>query len=660
MKLRSARIRNFRCIREAEINFEDITNFIGGNGSGKSTVLRAIDTFYAGAPKLVRQDFFDRDMSVPIEIDLTFHSLTPAELEMFGGRVNNDELSVVRVFDGEEARTGRYFGTSLQCPDFRLIRAKSGLDKRRAYSELRTQRPEYGLSAVTQVAQVDAELIQWERNHPERCVRERDDGQFFGFTNNANGKLQRATSFVFVPAVRDAAADATDAGRAPIARLMELVVRSAIERRAEVRAFRERISEQYRQLMDPANLPELGTLAGELSGTLKDFYENATVNLRWQEIGNIDAPPPNAEVELEEDSFRSPVDRTGHGLQRAFVLSLLQHLALASSRTAENEDTDGGEAAESPTTTPLLPGLILAIEEPELYQHPTKQRHFANVLSRLANGELPGVARQMQIAIATHSPLFVRLDSFQSVRLARRVVREEGKPREAIIREPTALRVCTALEEIHGVQAGTFTPAGLLPRLHIMNSEVCEGFFANVAVLVEGVSDRAAILATARAEGLDFEAEGIAVIACGAANNIDRPAMIFRELGIPTYIVWDADKGAKPEQVKRNRSLQRLIGIAESDVVDVPVLVGTWGTAFHADLETTIAEEIGSTMLLQLRSEQIELLELEDSRRALKVPACMEGVIRAANAAGVRSTTLVGVVRAIASLRQTSILPLSA
>ncbi len=57
-----------------------------------------------------------------------------------------------------------------------------------------------------------------------------------------------------------------------------------------------------------------------------------------------------------------------------------------------------------------LPNLVLAIEEPELYQHPSRQRHLASVLLNLAEGALPGVAKNTQVIYTTHSPLFVGLD----------------------------------------------------------------------------------------------------------------------------------------------------------------------------------------------------------------------------------------------------------
>src|SRR3546814_19181613 len=62
-----------------------------------------------------------------------------------------------------------------------------------------------------------------------------DDGQFFGFQNNSRGKLQRHTSFVFVPAVREASADAADGKASVIGKLLELLVRSQKIGRASCR-----------------------------------------------------------------------------------------------------------------------------------------------------------------------------------------------------------------------------------------------------------------------------------------------------------------------------------------------------------------------------------------------------------------------------------------
>lgn len=658
MRLKSARIKNFRCVRDAAISFDRMTVLVGGNGSGKSTILRAIDLFYAGSPGVTLHDFYNRDASNPIEIDLTFFDFTEDERAMFASKIDNNEMSVARVFELEEGRTtGRYYGTSLQNPEFAAIRAAAGVEKRNLYNRVRNDNPHYELPAVTRIDQVEPALSGWEGRHPERSVRARDDGQFFGFKNIANGKLQKATSFVFIPAVRDAALDAADSRGAATARLMELVVRSAIERRVEVQQFRTRISEEYRNLMNPANLPELGNLATALSTTLRRFYSDAAVDLQWQAMEDIDAPPPNAQVSLEEDDFRVPVERTGHGLQRAFILSLLQHLALALSFEEEavdqndNAGIDVGDADERQHVAPagprLLPGLILAIEEPELYQHPTKQRHFARVLSHLAAGALPGVARQMQVVFATHSPLFVRMEEFRSIRLAKRIVGVAEQPKETVVCGSTIASVCEELAVAYAAARGDFTEASLLARLHIMNPEICEGFFANATVLVEGPSDKAALIAAAVIEGTDLEASGVAVVPCGNVNNLDRPALIFRQLGIPIYVVWDGDRGTKAGQVTRNRALQRLMKIPENGIADSPEFVGVDCACFKDELETTMSEEIGKDLFDRILTEQKIRFGLEDRDEALKVPACVTAVLTAAAEQGRTSATLRSIIQAV-------------
>ncbi|MDC7715593.1 AAA family ATPase [Vogesella sp. LYT5W] len=50
MKIQSARIKNFRTLKDMTIPFDSVTTFIGPNGAGKSTVLRALDWFFNGKP----------------------------------------------------------------------------------------------------------------------------------------------------------------------------------------------------------------------------------------------------------------------------------------------------------------------------------------------------------------------------------------------------------------------------------------------------------------------------------------------------------------------------------------------------------------------------------------------------------------------------------
>jgi hypothetical protein len=144
---------------------------------------------------------------------------------------------------------------------------------------------------------------------------------------------------------------------------------------------------------------------------------------------------------------------------------------------------------------PQLPGLVLAIEEPELYQHPSRQRHMASVLLQLAQGSIPGVDKRTQVIYSTHAPLFVGLDRFEQIRLLRKENADPGKPKVTRVAKAELGCVAEEIWKACGQQGEKHTADTLRPRLQaVMTPWINVGFFADVAVLVEGEDDRAAIL----------------------------------------------------------------------------------------------------------------------------------------------------------------------
>ena len=666
MQLKTVSIKNFRSIRDVSIRVGNQMGIVGGNGAGKSSVLRAIDRFFSSSANVELDDFFGRQVNEPIEIGLTFVNFNGSEREMFASRIHNDEMTVVRVFEAAASKTnGRYFGATMQHSGFGSIRSADGANpKRAAYNTVRQSDEAYSdLPVVSRADQVEEALQRWEADHAAQCELARDDGQFFGFTNVARGALQKATSFVFIPAVRDASADALDARGAVIARLLELVVRNAIQQRSDIQSFQSRISREYRELTDPERLQELAGLSGDLTETLKQFYKEAAVALRWKPTEDFAIPLPAADVTLDDDGFVGPVDRKGHGLQRAFILTLLQHLAKATSANNAREaatpsiapapSEEGGSQPQEPASAYTIPGLILAIEEPELYQHPTKQRHFAKVLSQLSVGELPGVARNTQVLFATHSSLFVSMDRFDEVRLARRHKPPDAEHNECRVTYSTLSKVARTLEKAYGKAEGTFSAEGLKARLHIINSEIAEGLFADAVVLVEGVSDRAAVLAAAALAGLDLEALGIAVLPVDGKTKMDRSAAIFTGLEIPTFLVWDCDKkeDGAIEGLEQNRALQALMGVASDEIVDASTTISKNYASFEDTLEVLIKTEIGAELYMrQLNAVKVKY-SIDRNDDAEKAPFAMRELLAGAAAEGKRSRTLSAIVEAIRTLR---------
>jgi hypothetical protein len=615
-------------------------------------------------------DFFNKDLSNPIKIHLTFHSFSDEEKALFLSRIHSDEMTVVRIFDSPSGRgSGRYHGSTKQHAGFAEIRSSGGATaKRDAYNSLRTQDERYAsLRPVRQADEIDENLTQWEVDHPTECELRLDDGQFFGFTNVANGSLQKHTSFVFVPAVRDASADVTDARGAAVSQLMELIVRSAVLQRNDIKALQDRVRLELKTITSPENMPEIGKLSTDLSATLKQYYEDAGVELRWKDTQDFTIPLPAADVILDHDGFPGPVDRQGHGLQRAFILSLLQHLARAvssSNSAATSDPTDGhvdGHAATPAKSVSTLPGLILAIEEPELYQHPTKQRHFARVLSQLSDGILPGVAVSTQVIFASHSPLFVSMERFDEVRIARRKIGSTETGKECCVVGARLDAVVSRLEAMFSNKPGTYTADTLRPRLHIINTEIAEGLFADTVVLVEGPSDKAAIIATCALLHLNLEAMGIAILAAGCKNNLDRPAVIFRELGIETYVIWDCDLNLsdnisnKERKIEMQRALLKMCDQEIDGDISLQTIVGRRFACFEQRLEKTLAEEIGDeiyTYELQKLAEQYNLAH-DDIQKS---PQIMHQFLRATAQHGVASATLQSIVEKIVQLKRGAVI----
>jgi hypothetical protein len=257
------------------------------------------------------------------------------------------------------------------------------------------------------------------------------------------------------------------------------------------------------------------------------------------------------------------------------LVALLQ--ALAEARAT----TDG--AADRPL-------LILALEEPELYQHPLRARYLAGVLQQLTQ-DAGGPATQ--VLYATHSPYFISVDAVESLRLLRVAAGPQGLP-ETSISSVDLTAAATELWAAYGGTGGCWTATSLRPRLRPMvETPVSEGFFAHAAVLLEGDEDRAVLAAAAAERDLDLAQRGIALLAVGGKGNLDRAIVLFRQLGIPTYALFDVDQRRGGDgNARSNRALLRLLGRPPEDFPDTQVHASF--ACFEETLLGTVRGELGA------------------------------------------------------------------
>jgi putative ATP-dependent endonuclease of OLD family len=658
MIIKNVRIRNFRCIRDEALECESLTVLVGPNGSGKSSFLRAIDLFYTLAAKISEEDFYARNTSQPIIITVTFIDLTDEEKSFYMHYLENDSLTVEKEirFPGGRGNE-KYFGSRMRNPDFQGIRsAGSASGKRDAYSELR-QREQYSeLSTVSRAEDIGPILEEWERDHPDQCRRMRDEGQFFGFREVGSARLERFTSFIPVPAVKDASEDATEGRGSPITQLVDRVVRQVLEQKPDLQQFRSNATEEYKNLMDEKNLPELPQLADDLTKSLQVYVADAQVNLHWQ-VSDFNIPNPIASTMLVEDGFEGDVSRKGHGLQRAFILTLLQYLAVIKG-TKEIETQEGATGLTESNVkeksgsgaTPSTPNLVIAIEEPELYQHPNRQRHLAKVFLQLSQAGLGSrEGGRIQMIYSTHSPIFVGIERIDQVRLLRKEGCEDNLPKKTRVKFTTMAYIARKLEEATGKPT---TAASIQSRLvNVMSPWVNEGFFADIAVLVEGESDRAAIVEVAKQTAVDFEKTGISVIPVMGKTKLDRPHLIFTELGISTYIVFDSDKSkGKDGKPDTNKLLLKLCGHPEEEFPKTSVRENM--ACFEENLPATLREEIGDQLYKQLLNQYSSELGYSPPKEGEKNPLVISNIVEEAYKRGINTKTLEDIVKKIVALKR--------
>ena len=341
------------------------------------------------------------------------------------------------------------------------------------------------------------------------------------------------------------------------------------------------MQQQYQALLD-GNQHVLDDVSSALQTRLSEWaHPDARLRLQWKQDPDksVRVDEPWAHILAGEGDFEGELARFGHGLQRSYLLALLQELA-------------GTDAAGGPT-------LILACEEPELYQHPPQARHLAAVLNKLSRGNA-------QVIVSTHAPLFVSGEGFEDVRMVRK---DAGSPCSLVSH-------MSFYEIAKSVQAATgehpVKPEGALAKIHqALQPALNEMFFARRLVLVEGLEDVAYVLAYLNLleKSEEYHRMGCHIVAANGKSELLQPLVIAKHMKIPTYLVFDADadkrdcNGSKAKHARDNKALLTLVGQPNEDSMPTQTIWGDGFTLWHADIGAAVEAEIGKEDWGRFRAE---------------------------------------------------------
>jgi len=661
MIIKSVEVKNFRSIHEARLDCDNLTAIVGRNGAGKSSFLYAIDAFYDTAAQITKEDFFNRDMGSTIEIRITYSGLSDDEKEEFQPYIKDDRLIVTKRISSENDRIiQRYFAAALQIAQFAEIRAKSSkTDRRNAWKELVDSGDLVDLGGTPKSAdEVEQLMTKYEANHPGLMEPVQREEQFFGPRNIGGGKLDKFTKYVLVPAVREAS-DEASGKKGAIYQILDMIVLRRINAREDVKNFKSEFEERVKELYSSENLTELSELGNSISQTLKKFAPGSQLNLRWGEIKPPEIPLPPARATLVEDRFDGEITRKGHGLQRALIVTLLQHLAITVPVKPPDRDLDGEETGipkpEGTETSPS-PDLILAIEEPELYLHPSRCHYLSNLLLQLAESPGAGLGVSNQIIYTSHSPYFVDLHRFDQVRLVRKMPSPDSLAPQSVVTHYSLSQAAKELANICAADPANFTRDSF--RAHampVMNAIVGEGFFADVVVVVEGLSEVGTLWKLQELMKKNWLELGIVVVPAGGKNNIDRPTVIFRGLSIPTYFIFDADshltgEGAKEKEARtRNHRYLSLAGASIEHFPETQVHE-TWAV-FKDNLEEILKDTLDNETFKAIQEKVASELGYDDLARVSKNIEGAAGLIKLIYEKNYKIPVLENIIEKVTQLR---------
>jgi predicted ATP-dependent endonuclease of OLD family len=592
MKLTEVRIQNFRSCKDVTVPFTPYTCLVGANGAGKSTILYALNVFFREAQpggldftKLTVEDFHQKNTAEPIRITLTFEDLSPEAQQDFADYYRGGRLVVTMeaTYDPATTRVAtKQHGERIVMQAFAQYFQKNSAganvtELRSLYAELREQFPEVP-AASTKAAMKEA-LENYERQHPEQCSLLQSEDEFYGFSRGAN-RLSKHIQWVYVPAVKDASSEQEESRNTALGQLLARTVRAKTNFDQQVDQIRQRTVNEYQALL-AENQAALRELSGTLQRRLTDWaHPDATIRLEWgSDEKSVDIKEPAAKIIAGEDSFEGSIARLGHGLQRSYLLALLQELA-------------GTDAPSGPT-------LLLGCEEPELYQHPPQARHLFQVFQSLAEADA-------QVIVTTHSPYFVSGQMFEHVRR----VEKDGATKSSVVTYATFDQISELVAKATGERP--VKPRGVEAKLHqALRAQLNEMFFARKLVIVEGLEDVAYITAHLQLSGAwdEFRRLGFHIIPADGKDKIIQPLAIANALGIQTFVVCDSDALTyaenpsekpdprvarnRPAHIRDNTAIQRLCGIEDPVPLPGAPVVTDRLVMWHSDITSVVKEDIG-------------------------------------------------------------------
>lgn len=512
MKIEKIIIKNWRSLRDQEIEAQDLMVIIGQNNHGKSNLLSSL-LFFFGEIKHQDLDFYRG--STELYVELQFRDLDDADKRTFKKYLTSEEKILVR-------KTA-FLGGSFEYRGYIENPSEEWLQE--ANANAYTNRvvasglpfypflPEAGRITKQHITEAQINYINQNRNNINFSF-ELETTSFLGLKSVAAGIFGEV---YFIPAVKEASDDFTSKDSSIFGKMYADVVTLMSEHNDDWRRTKDNLSELFSTLnrknldgVDNENRPQ----------QLSDFEEELALELTsWGAKVDIEISPPDIENVFKantqiwiDDGVRTDIKRKGHGLQRALTVALIQIVAKRAIIAAANDANENDRARK------ISNSRFFIFEEPELYLHPQAQRSLFDSFVGLSESG-------SQVILCTHSSGLIDVERYKSIYIANK---ENGS-------DETKIKQC-ADDLFDGDAKKDFNLS------YWINPDRGELFFASKVVLLEGATEKTVFPLLARK--LEVFRYDYTLIDCGSKDNIPLYIKLLNKFQIPYVAVYDRDHQA--------------------------------------------------------------------------------------------------------------------
>lgn len=518
MKISDISIKNFRGLKEINLNPSQMNCVIGENNSGKSTVLLAINLFLKGS-RISESDYYDS--SKEIYIDISFSDVSSADLD----KLIDDEhkLRIEKIIENNTLKFRRKYGSDftseLLCYKkiplkeiYKMDWISNELKGKKAPAIKQFLSDTYSLvlsdlsSITTQAAAKDL-ILEIIDKLPKEDFCYGWDSLPTGISNTVTPMFPEP---IYIPAVKDFSDEVKSKESTSFGKLIKILF-NQIEKSPEFNQIQQSFDQLNKmlnrhiikndsgidQLVDQ-RLPGLKFLEDQIEKIFQESFSQIKLELQIPnpEIKQIFS---NTQI-LVDDGIKTTIDYKGDGVKRTLVFSILR--AYVETLNVDNLNTD----------------YIFLFEEPELYLHPNGQKILYSVLEKLANKD--------QVFVTTHSPNFFSATAKETCFIK-------------IYKDLTSTPPYSEAKEINFVKDSSYKDAFQI----ICYENSTPAFFSKKVLLVEGDSDFIFLKGISKLinESYCFDKKNIPIVRIHGKMNIKRFYNFYKHFDIEVFTLLDLD-----------------------------------------------------------------------------------------------------------------------